>query len=121
MPITVDDPEALATEEWLLEQSFEPAFSDEDMRQIAERYDADEDTARQNYRAALAIMARSSAEIVDRSREDPEESAEAFFKVLEAVSSSVEQRRRELDLLESAQGRLHIVVAQICALESESD
>lgn len=116
MTITPDGPNAPITDEWLARQSFEAEITDELGEQIERRRAADEHDAGQSFRIALGVLTRSSDELIERSRAHPERSANAFLDAMESLRSSIEQRKRELELMESADARLLILATKLGAL-----
>ena len=116
MTITPDAPNAPVTEEWLARQSFEAEITDELGEQIEWRRAADEQYAGQSFRTALSVLTRSSDEMMEQARAHPERSAHAVLDFMEFLRSSIEQRKRELELMESADARLLILAAKLDAL-----
>ena len=121
MNIRVDDPDAPITEEWLASQEFDAAFSDEDMYAIGQRQQDDELARGQNFRAALGIMSRSSAYLMERSRDDPGPALEAFTEIIGTIQNSIDVAKNDVDLMERALIRLHIIGAKLAAMVPDED
>jgi len=118
MTTTVENQTEAELQQWLCAQSFEAELTWEQIQAIDKTVVEEQPIAARNFRAALAVLSRSSAYMLANSTDDPEASAEALLDALEAVVSSIDQHKREVEIMESAVARMHIVIAQVVELDS---
>lgn len=88
--------------------TFAADITDEQARQIAAQIEQNAKGEMPAIRAALILLARSSAKAQLTDAGD----AEAFMELLECVTDAIIRRRDEITLLESAEARLFLLLRE---------
>jgi|GEM_PF-1880251 len=107
------------TEEWLLEQEFDAVFDEDGFKRAAELID--DAKRRTPLRLAVAMLARSSADVMGEAAKTPAESADAFLESLESIKQHIVSHKAEIEMMESAIIRLHVLCAKCCALAPDDE
>ena len=104
------------TEEWLCAQTFDALMSEQEATRIGAIQQEGDAVHGVNFRVSLGVLTRSCDELMDNAHEQPEQIGEAWLDAMRCVNDSIDKRKREIELMQNALARMHVVAAQCCAL-----